>query len=123
MSIRFPVKKGLYFRDKETPADFYPTSIEGFTQREVERAQVARKFYHDLNAELVENVNFLIQSNQARNVPITTECMNLAEKVSVWMYSTVRGNGQNRNQRLLVTKTRLSFRQSLTWLEEKWNLA
>ena len=117
------MKKGFDVRNNKTPADCHATSIEGFTQREVERAQAARKFYHDLNAESVENVNFLIQSNQARNVPITTEFMNLAEKVLVWMYSTVRGNGQNRNQRLLVTKTRLSFRQSLTWLEEKWNLA
>ena len=47
----------------------------------MERAAAARKFYHGLNVESVENVKFFIRSNQARNVPVTTEDMNLAEKV------------------------------------------
>ena len=60
--IRFPIKKGLYTRDNlQDPAVCYYTSVEGFTQREVERAKVERKFYHDLNAENAENVKFLFE--------------------------------------------------------------
>ena len=55
--IRFPMKKGLYVRDdSEQPVDCHWTSIEGFTRRQIERAQAAQKLYHDLNAENVENV-------------------------------------------------------------------
>ena len=55
--------------------------MEGFTRRQIERAQRARKFYHDLNSENVENVKFFIRSNQAKNVEISHEDMNLAEQV------------------------------------------
>ena len=44
-------------------------------------AQAARKFYHDLNAENVENVRFFIRSNQAKNVEVSNEEMNLAEQI------------------------------------------
>ena len=57
------------------------TSVEGFTDREVQRATTARKFLHDLSAASVEDVKFFIRSNQARNVPISTEDIQLAEKV------------------------------------------
>ena len=80
--IRFPMKKGLYIRDDtKVVTDVNWTSIEGFTQRQIERAQAARKLYHDLNAENVGNVKFFIRSNQAKNVDISTEDMNLAEKI------------------------------------------
>ena len=58
--IRFPVKKGLYVRDdEEQRVNCNWTSVEGFTRREIERAQAAQKLYHDLNAENVDNVKFL----------------------------------------------------------------
>ena len=79
--IRFPHKKGLYVRNDDPVELSYVTSVKGFTDREVERATAARKFLHDLSAESVENTKFFIRSNQARNVPITTEDMQLAERV------------------------------------------
>ena len=90
--IKFPMKKGLYIRDdtKEV-TDVNWTSIEGFTQRQIERAQAARKLYHDLNAENVGNVKFFIRSNQAKNVDISTEDMNLAEKVFGLDVSNTKG--------------------------------
>ena len=54
---------------------------EGFKWRQIERVQAARKFYHNLNAENVENVKFFIRSNQAKNVKISTKDMNLAKRV------------------------------------------
>ena len=81
--IRFPMRKGLYVRDSEESKmkETHWTSVEGFTRRQIERAQQARKFYHDLNAENVENVKYFIRSNQAKNVEVTTEDMNLAEQI------------------------------------------
>ena len=76
------MKKGLYIRDNdESPADCHWTSIEGFTRRQIERAQAARKLYHDLNAENVDNAKFFICSNQAKNVEVSTEDMNLAKRI------------------------------------------
>ena len=81
--IGFLHSEGLYVRDnKKTPTDYsMATSIEGFTQREIERARRARKFYHDLNAKSVENVKVFIRSNLARNIPVSSEDMDLAKKV------------------------------------------
>ena len=66
--IRFPMKKGLYVResDEMTKKETHWTSVEGFTRCQIERAQRARKFYHDLNAENVANVKYFIRSNQAK---------------------------------------------------------
>ena len=57
------------------------TQIEGFTQREVDRARAARRFYHGLSAKSVKNIEAFIQFNIAKNIPISTEDMNLVEKV------------------------------------------
>ena len=35
-SIRFPMIKGLYVRDNTTPANCHFTSMEGYTQRQVD---------------------------------------------------------------------------------------
>ena len=101
--IRFPMRKGLYVRD-EQPVDCHWTSIEGFTRRQIERAQAARKLYHDLNAENVENVKFFIRSNQAKNVEVTTEDMNLAERVFGLDVPNTKGKWVKENQKSLVTR-------------------
>lgn len=43
-----------------------------FTRRQIEQAQKARNFFHDLNAENVENMKFFFQSNQSKNVEVST---------------------------------------------------
>ena len=89
--IRFPCQGGLYVRANDKEEGFPPadccdccvaaTEIEGWTQREIERAKKARKFYHDLNAENLQNMKTFVRSNIARNVPVTTEDLTLAEKI------------------------------------------
>lgn len=81
--IRFPYHKQLYVKDDSDPQVdcSFATSVEGFTQREMERARQAWNFYHDLNAENIENVKFFITSNREKNVPISSEDMELASKV------------------------------------------
>ena len=56
--IRFPHKEGLYVRNDAPIEASHVTSVEGFTDREVERATAARQFLHDLSAESVENTKF-----------------------------------------------------------------
>ena len=57
VTTRYPCdERGLYVREHQPPLECHvayinATSIEGFTQREVERAGRARKLYHDLGAE------------------------------------------------------------------------
>ena len=59
---KYPVdERGLYFRKILLPVNCYvgyvmETSVEGYTPREVERADQARKLYHDLSAENIRNV-------------------------------------------------------------------
>ena len=67
-------KRGLYVRSDEPLVDcckyYFNISVEGFTKREVERAIAAWKFYHDANAENVQNMKNFVQSNQAKDVLI-----------------------------------------------------
>ena len=67
-AVKFPCNEdGLYVRGPDKPVDCrelsFNVEVEGFTQREVGRAKAARKFYHDLNAENVENMKTFIRSN------------------------------------------------------------
>ena len=91
--IQFPHNEGLYVRIDAPIGLSHVTSVEGFTDRKVKRATAARKFLHNLSAESVENVKFFIRSNQAKNVPISTENMQLAEKVFGTMYLYVKESG------------------------------
>ena len=95
--IRFPRQGGLYVRDDgeegSPPVDccVAATEIEGWTQREIERAKAARKFYHDLNAESLQNMKTFIRSNIVRNVPVTTEDLTLAEEIFEKDVATCKG--------------------------------
>ena len=94
---RYPVdERGLYVREMLPPVDCYvsyvhATSIEGYTPREVERAARARKLYHDLSAENIRNVKVWLRSNQAKNVPISVDDVNLAEKIYLADVATLKG--------------------------------
>ena len=103
--IKFPMQKGLYVRnDNQDIEDCNWTSIEGFTCRQIERAQAARKLYHDLNAENVDKMKFFIRSNQAKNVEVSTEDMNLAEKVFGLDVPNTKGKWVKENPMWLPTK-------------------
>ena len=85
-AIRFPCDvRGLYAQSSDPPVDCCEynlnTSVEGYTKREVERAIAARKFYHDLNAENLVNMKAMIRMNQIKNVPVSTEDFDLANKI------------------------------------------
>ena len=71
MTVKFPCTDGLYVRGPGKPVHCrvlkseinLNTEIEGFTQREVNRARAARKFYHNLNAENIANMKTFIRTN------------------------------------------------------------
>ena len=60
--IKFPCKKGLCVREEEPPANccVNSTEIKIWTQRKIERAKAAIKFYHDMNAESLKNMKVFI---------------------------------------------------------------
>ena len=71
------------------------TTVEGYTQREVECAARARKLYHYLSAKNIQNVKVWLRYNQCKNVPILVEDVNLTEKiykteVAAWKGKSVR---------------------------------
>ena len=79
-------ERGLYVRKHLPPVNCHvlsvsATSIEGYTQCKIERVGRARKLNHDLSAEKIGNVKVWLRSNQAKNVPVSVEDVNLAEKV------------------------------------------
>ena len=85
-TVKYPCdSRGLYVREVLPPVDCHvsyvlTTSVEGYTDREVGRAARARKLYHDLSAENNRNVKVWLRSNQCKNVPVTVENIDLAEK-------------------------------------------
>ena len=89
MTVKFPCVNDLYVCSPDKPVNWralrseinMSTDVEGFTQREVDRARAARKFYHDMNAENISNMKTFIRTNQAKNIPIATEDFALAERV------------------------------------------
>ena len=101
--IRFPCQGGLYVRDDREegppPVDccVAATEIEGWIQREIERAKVARKFYHNLDEESLQNMKTFIRSNIARNVPVTTEDLSLTETYLKKMSLRAKENGLSIN--------------------------
>ena len=85
--VRYPVdKRGLYIQQKLPPVDchvFYvfDTTIECYTPCKVEGAARARKLYYDLSAENIINVKIWLRSNQAKNLPISVDDVNFAERL------------------------------------------
>ena len=65
--------------------------LEGFTKREVERADRARKFYHMVGAPTLENLKMVIRQNLFKNCPVTSQDVNLAEKIFGSDISTLKG--------------------------------
>lgn len=97
-TTRYPCdERGLYVKEVQAPIDCcvygqcHVTTVEGFTQRGVERSARARKLYHDLSAENVGNLKVWIRSNLAKNVPVLVEDIDLAERIFKADVATCKG--------------------------------
>jgi len=67
------------------------TQVEGYTNRQVVRADRARKLYHMLGAPTIANLKAVLRQNLLRNCPVTTEDVNLAEEILGPDISTLKG--------------------------------
>ena len=65
--------------------------IKGFTQREVQRAKRAKKLYYDLDAPTMDELKFWVQSNQGKNVPVSSDDIKLLERMERKDVPTVKG--------------------------------
>ena len=53
----------------------------GFSQRQLERAKMARKLYHVIGSPTVEAFKAILKGNVIKNCPVTSEDVNLAQKI------------------------------------------
>ena len=53
----------------------------GYTQRQFERANEARRLYHIMGTPTVENFKSLLRMNVIKKCPVTTEDVDIAEKI------------------------------------------
>ena len=51
-------------------------NLEGFLDKQVERATTAKRLYHKVGAPTVENFKYLIKGNMIKNCPVTLEDIN-----------------------------------------------
>ena len=54
---------------------------DGFTKRQFQDAKRARSLYHKLGCPTVENMKHILRMNLIKNCPVTTEDINIAEKI------------------------------------------
>ena len=88
---RYPCdERGLYVKSSKI-CNVNATTVEGFTQREVDRAVRARKLYHNLGAENISNVKMWVRLDQPKNVPVTVKDLNLANKTFKADVATCKG--------------------------------
>jgi Reverse transcriptase (RNA-dependent DNA polymerase) len=52
-----------------------------FTDRQVQRAKLARNIYHAIGTPSLKDFKLIITSNMIKNIPITIEDINIAEKI------------------------------------------
>ena len=63
----------------------------GYTQQQYDRAVRARKFYHNVGCPTVANLKSLLRMNAVQNCPITTEDVDIAEKIFGPDVGTLKG--------------------------------
>lgn len=64
---------------------------QGFTQRQIKRAEKARKIYHVVGAPTMDSLKKLLRQNLIKNCPVTVDDVNLAEKIFGPDVSTLKG--------------------------------
>jgi hypothetical protein len=71
-----------YLRSENTiPLTTVTENKSGYTQRQFERAKEARRLYHIVGTPTLENFKSLLRMNVIKNCPVTTEDVNIAEKI------------------------------------------
>jgi Reverse transcriptase (RNA-dependent DNA polymerase) len=72
-------------KDKKTCLNQVIDSVEEnrsfYTERQYQRAKHARQVYHALGTPSVKDFKMIIVSNQIKNLPVTIEDINIAEKI------------------------------------------
>ena len=69
----------------------------GYTQRQFERAKKARELYHNVGTPTIENFKALLKMNAIKNCPVTTEDVNIAEKIFGKDMSSLKGKSTRRS--------------------------
>ena len=85
--------------EKEGTSNLVTTVTEnksGYTQRQFERAKEARRLYHIVGTPTVENFKSLLRMNVIKNCPVTTEDVNIAEKIFGKDISSLKGKSTRR---------------------------
>ena len=62
-----------------------------YTQRQFERAKEARKLYHNVGTPTVPNFKLLLKTNMIANCPVTSEDVDIAEKIFGPSMSSLKG--------------------------------
>jgi hypothetical protein len=57
------------------------SNIEGYSDRQVKRAQRARELYHIIGTPTIDNFKAIIRVNLIRDCPVAVDDVNLAEKI------------------------------------------
>jgi hypothetical protein len=70
---------------------------KNYTQRQFDRAKEARKLYHNLGTPTVQNFKALLKANMVANCPITTEDVDIAEKIFGPSMSSLKGKSTRRS--------------------------
>ncbi|CAJ1944663.1 unnamed protein product [Cylindrotheca closterium] len=75
---------------------------EGFTNKQVKRANVARSGYHMMGAPGAELFKLAIRGNFFKNCPITEEDVNISEKIYGPSVSTIKGKQKRPTPKAVV---------------------
>jgi hypothetical protein len=68
----------------------------GYTQRQFERAKRGWELYHYVGTPTIENFEALLKMNTIKNCPVTTEDVNIAEKIFGKDMSSLKGKSTRR---------------------------
>ena len=119
-------KRGLYVREcgkPENKVSFANNHVEGFTPRQVETARKVRKLYHDLNAPSISSLKAWIRQNMAKNIPISYDDVDLAEKVFKKDVPTLKGKGTRPHPPIVRTADNIKLPAELIHNGRKIELA
>ncbi len=76
---------GIYYHDLENRQIVLVNQVKenelGYTKRELERAQLARKMYRMIGYPLINDFKIAIKNNLINNCPVTAEDVKNAEKI------------------------------------------
>ena len=85
-----------------------------YTQRQIDKAKVARALYHSLGTPTVKDYKAIIRMNAIKNCPVTMEDIDLAESIYGKDIGNIKGKTVRTKPTPVVVKERLAQPQ---WLE------